>query len=774
MMTPRTPLDICIVTCDIVGPIRNGGIGTAYYSMARTLADAGHRVTVLYALGDYCENQSIAHWRAAYRDMGIAFVPMPDAGDVQGHSAIKMAAGVYRWLKDKTFDIVHIHEWRGIGFYALLAKRQGLAMQNSVVVVGAHSPVLWHLEGMNELASAEELEVDFMERESVALADVFWSPSQYMVEWMTREGWRFPRTVVVKPNLVLPDDRTPAAQTAGGAVRELVFFGRLETRKGLDLFCDALDRLAARGVRVPPVAFLGKTASVNGVPSDTYLHTRAAAWTFPWTIVSDKDRDAAMAYLREPGRVAVLPSRIDNLPYTVLECLSAGIPFIASHVGGIPEMIRDEDRDRVLFALTPEAFARCLERVLADGAAPVQPRVDAADTDADWLAWHASATRRISRRHARKTAAPDVSICVTHHNRAALLEQALDSIRRQDYPRIQVVLVDDGSDEASALALLDALEPEFHARGWLIVRQTNRYLGAARNAAIRHATGKYVMFMDDDNVAEPHEVSTFVRAAEASGADILTCFLRVFQSPTPPASRDGLPCWPFLGPARAPGLLRNVFGDANAFIRRDVFDQIGGFTEDVGVGCEDWEFFARATLRGLRLHVVPEPLVLYRQSGSGMLSTTSQHRNRMRALRPYFELVPPAFRGMIHLTHTHQLAAPADGPALPLDHVRRVVVFGTGEAGKRAIGLASRCGWDVSHLVDNNAGMWDTAAHDLPVRSPQTLLDRDFDLVIVASIGGRQAIFSQLEKMGLSHASDFVHFLEPVNVAGLTTRVTLP
>ena len=55
MMTPRTPLDICIVTCDIVGPIRNGGIGTAYYSMARTLADAGHRVTVLYALGDYCE-----------------------------------------------------------------------------------------------------------------------------------------------------------------------------------------------------------------------------------------------------------------------------------------------------------------------------------------------------------------------------------------------------------------------------------------------------------------------------------------------------------------------------------------------------------------------------------------------------------------------------------------------------------------------------------------------------------------------------------------------
>ena len=773
MTTPRAALDICIVTCDIVGPIRNGGIGTAYYSMARTLADAGHRVTVLYALGEYCENESIAHWQNAYREMGITFVPLPQDGDVQGHSAIKMSAGVYRWLKDKTFDIVHMHEWRGVAFYAVLAKRQGLALQNSVVVVGAHSPVLWHIEGMNELASAEDLEVDFMERESVALADVFWSPSQYMVEWMTREGWRLPRTVVVKSNLVLPRDRTPPAQAANGDVSELVFFGRLETRKGLDLFCDALDRLVARGVRVPAVAFLGKTATVNGVPSDTYLNTRAATWPFPWTIVSDKDRDAAMCYLREPGRVAVLPSRIDNLPYTVLECLSAGIPFIASHVGGIPEMIRDEDRARVLFALTPQAFARCLEGVLTDGATPVHPRVDAADTEADWLAWHASATRRTAKR-ARKVTTPEVSICLTHHNRAVLLQQALDSIRRQDYPSIQVVLVDDGSEDPSAIALLDALEPEFDARGWLIVRQANRYLGAARNTAIRHATGKYVMFMDDDNIAEPHEVSTFVRAAEASGADILTCFLRVFQTATPPASRDGLPCWPFLGPARAPGLLRNVFGDANAFIRREVFDRIGGFTEDVGVGCEDWEFFARATLRNLKIHVVPEPLVLYRQSGNGMLSTTSQHQNRMRALRPYFDLVPPAFRGMIHLTHTYQQNGPASEPAVPLDHVHRVVVFGTGEAGKRAIGLASRCGWEVSHLVDNNAGLWNTAAHDLSIRSPATLLDRDFDLVIVASIGGRQAIFSQLEKMGMSHSNDFVHFLEPVSVSGLTTQVTLP
>ena len=59
-------LDICIVTCDIVGPIRNGGIGTAYYNLAHALARAGHKITVLYALGQYCENETIEHCQAEY------------------------------------------------------------------------------------------------------------------------------------------------------------------------------------------------------------------------------------------------------------------------------------------------------------------------------------------------------------------------------------------------------------------------------------------------------------------------------------------------------------------------------------------------------------------------------------------------------------------------------------------------------------------------------------------------------------------------------------
>lgn len=764
-------MTICIVTCDIVGPIRNGGIGTAYTSLARLLASAGHRVTVLYALGRYCEQGSIEHWIEEYARSGIELVPAPDDLEVRGHSAMKVSHAVYRWLKDRRFDIVHAHEWRGVAFYALLAKRQGLALQDSLVCVGAHSPVLWHKEGMNELASAEELEVDFMERQSVALADVLWSPSDHMVKWMRREGWHLPRRVMTRQYVVLDGRAEPAAARPATPIRELVFFGRLETRKGLDVFCDALDRLVARGIAVPRVSFLGKPAQVGGVPSEQYLAARAARWPFRWQVIGDRDRNQALAYLAAPGRLAVLPSRIDNLPYTVLECLAAGVPFIASNTGGIPEMIREDDRAAVLFDLTAESMAEHIQRAVAAGARTLEPRIAFEQANRDWLEWHPRA-RRDRARPARPAATPLVSVVLTHFNRPRLLQQALESLRRQDYPMLEVVLVDDGSDAAEAVRYVASLDDEFDARGWRIVRQRNRYLGAARNAGVRAARGAYVLFMDDDNVAEPHEISTFVRAAEMSGADILTCFLRVFQGADAAQPDSATYCWPFLGAAVSPGVTRNSFGDANAFVRRSVFDRIGGFTEDVGLGCEDWEFFARATLAGCQLMVVPEPLVRYRQSAHGMLSTTSQHANRMRALRPYFAHVPAPLRGLLHLAH-----APApnnERPSAPrLDHVRRTVVFGTGEGGRAALKLAARCGWTVEYLVDNNASAWNTEAHGLGVRPPAALEARDYDLVIVASQAGKAAIFSQLQQMGLSHPDHFVHFLEPVQVSGVTAQVVL-
>jgi GT2 family glycosyltransferase/glycosyltransferase involved in cell wall biosynthesis len=643
---------ICIVTSDFVGPIRNGGIGTAYYGLALALAQGGHEVTVLYVLGDYCENQDIRHWQDRCRCLGVEFVPMPrlERLTFDGPWCQQTAYSVYEWLKPRTYDVVHFHEWRGHGYHALLAKRQGLAFTNTLLCVGTHSPYLWHkISDGVFVDTLEDIEFDFLERQSVALADVVISPSAYLVEWMKGQGWDLPRNVIVRQNVLPNVPSAPVHAHKAHVVKELVFFGRLEVRKGLLTFCDALDRLAGQGLDAElRVTFLGKSSTVAGRDSMEFLETRATAWPFSWSVIQDRDQAGAREYLQAPGRLAVVPSIVENSPYTVLECLGHGIPFIASDTGGIPELVGAEDRSRVLFHPTPRELAAKLGETLGREFLPARPAASPDAVRREWIEWHDSLrqpTREATRTESKAT--PLVSVCLVHFNRPRYLHQAVQSLRTQDYPHIEVVLVDDGSTDTEAIALLDELEPEFESHGWRIVRQENRYLGAARNTAARHARGEYLLFMDDDNVAKPHQISTFVRAAQASGADILTCFMDVFGGDEPPA--DGNPQvmrWLPLGGAGAVGLFWNCFGDANGLIKREVFASLGGLTEDYGLGHEDWEFYAKAVLNGFRLQVVPEPLFWYRASQQGMLRNTSFVANHMRSIRPYLDRLPGDLRGL--------------------------------------------------------------------------------------------------------------------------------
>src|SRR5262249_49772415 len=154
------------------------------------------------------------------------------------------------------------------------------------------------------------------------------------------------------------------------------------------------------------------------------------------------------------------------------------------------------DRRRVLFELTAEALAARLRDAVLKGLSPARLAFDPDKVDAEWLTWHtAAASEREAPTQVRQRSkdSPLVSVCLVHHDRPHHLKQALASLRAQDYPSIQVVLVDDGSTQPEAVAALEKLAPEFRRRGWSIVRQPNRYLGAARNTAIQHAKGRYVL-----------------------------------------------------------------------------------------------------------------------------------------------------------------------------------------------------------------------------------------------------------------------------------------
>src|SRR5260370_22080428 len=274
-------------------------------------------------------------WVASYRnEKGMKLIPHPMAHERRIHDAWASSVSyhTYVWLKahQHDFDVIHFPECQGLVFYSLLAKRQGLAFGDATFVIGTHGPTFWVKEGSQDyIRNLGELEIDFMERVSVSAADIVVSPSQYLLNWMQQNGWDLPeQTYVVPyvlPNTVRSEEAVPRQTRT--KVREIVFFGRLEIRKGLKLFCDAVDELCADSPqRDFEVTFLGKETQLYGRSSIGYISDRSKAWNVPWHLVANKNQKAAIEYLRGDGRLAVVSSLAANLPNTALDCVGGGQP----------------------------------------------------------------------------------------------------------------------------------------------------------------------------------------------------------------------------------------------------------------------------------------------------------------------------------------------------------------------------------------------------------------------------------------------------------------
>ncbi|WP_018291151.1 glycosyltransferase [Verrucomicrobium sp. 3C] len=634
---------VCVVAPEFLGWPGTGGVATAYGNLAEVLVAAGFPVTVLCALPPWAIRGDEAafreRWRA--RNVELHFLDRDPPHGVSGRPATVRSYQVYEWLRarEKSFSIVHVADHLGLGYMALLAKRQGLAFSRVTFVVGVHGGELMK-EGSRELPpDLGPMEFEFLEQESIRLADFAVSRSRFYLERMERRRWELPQRCYVEPNLVPPSFlRRSRKASVPSTLQELVFFGRLDSRKGVPLFCDALDRLAEAGQnRLERITFLGHIGVVDGRNAREYLEDRAHRWPWPWQILSDRSRDQALAYFQEgTGKLALVPSRADNYPYTLFECCLLGIPVLAARSWGIPEIVAPSDRSRVLFSPDPAELAEKLSQAFREGVRPASLAHDPEEVRERWIRFHEYlAEEQDAARIVVDGTLPFVSVCLTHHDRPRYLRQALDSLKRQDYPasRFEVILVDDGSQTPEALKALSSLEQELAERNWMLLRQKNRGLGAARNCAAARAKGDYLLFMDDDNIARPEEVSTFVQAAIRSHADLYTCIPAYFSGEEEPSGKDPEEIWIPTGGSALLGIFMNGFGDANALVRKAIFDGLGGFAEERDL-IEDWEFFLRAVLRGFRLEVVPAPLYWYRR-GHLSLFASNAGNSAIRQFREY-------------------------------------------------------------------------------------------------------------------------------------------
>lgn len=195
----------------------------------------------------------------------------------------------------------------------------------------------------------------------------------------------------------------------------------------------------------------------------------------------------------------------------------------------------------------------------------------------------------------------EVSVIIPTHNRASLLQRALDSVLAQHRPAGEVIVVDDGSTDDTAHQVRE------HYPTVRYLYQPNRGVASARNRGIRAATRPWLAFLDADDQWLPDKLARQLAALAREphyrighGEEI---WIRHGRRVNPMKKHAKTGGWLF---ERC--LPRCVISPSAVIVHREVFDAVGLFDESLPA-CEDYDLWLRVCIR-FPVQYLPEPLII--------------------------------------------------------------------------------------------------------------------------------------------------------------------
>jgi glycosyltransferase involved in cell wall biosynthesis len=206
---------------------------------------------------------------------------------------------------------------------------------------------------------------------------------------------------------------------------------------------------------------------------------------------------------------------------------------------------------------------------------------------------------------------PVVSVVIPTFDRVRFLERAIRCVLDQTFADHEVVVVDDGPTDA--IAALVSSQPDPRVR--LVRHERNRGVAAARNTGIAASRGRWVAFLDDDDLWLPTKLERQLELADRESAAVVHTLVyvadgdgNVYEGP----SEAGFALFREVAAAGYPydWLLRRSSFFINTFlVRRDCIDRVGGF--DVSLAAVDDLDFVHRLRRSYDLRLVDEPLAKY-------------------------------------------------------------------------------------------------------------------------------------------------------------------
>lgn len=302
-----------------------GGLFRHVCDLATLQSEAGHNVGIVCDARPASPDaeKALHHLAESVCRLGVTRISMSRQVGWRDFSATR---AVFKLAMACECDVLHGHGAKG-GAYARLAsarlKRRGI---KNLAFYTPHGGSLHY----DPLSFQGRIFMG-LERRLGPKTDGLIFESTYSSELYHQKVGPFPCDMRVIHNGLRPDEFYDLVLDVDAS--DFVFVGELRTLKGVDILLEALSRIA----KDRPV----KALLAGSGPDEKTFKALARKLGLSELVTFAGPTPARTAFAR--GQCLVVPSRAESLPYIVLECAAAGLPFIATDVGGISEIVADSE-----------------------------------------------------------------------------------------------------------------------------------------------------------------------------------------------------------------------------------------------------------------------------------------------------------------------------------------------------------------------------------------------------------------------------------------------
>jgi GT2 family glycosyltransferase len=340
---------------------------------------------------------------------------------------------------------------------------------------------------------------------------------------------------------------------------------------------------------------------------------------------------------------------------------------------------------------------------------------------------------------------PKVSVIIPAYNHVAYIDQCIRSVMAQTYSDYEIIVVDDGSTDGTVDVVRN------YGNQITLIEQKNSGTQAARNTAIRAASGEFLALLDSDDAWLPNKLEREMEALERLPQAGLVYSLAYMVDLSGNILFDGKPMGtPISDPERAfeELVLWDKIPTLTAIMRKECLNQIGGFDETY-VGAADWDMWLRIAHKW-PVVCVPECLALYRihqhNTTHWLLKTRYAQEEWMRVLNRALAMLP---------------ADSLEAEQLKLKAMARAHIYGTlcaataADAAAAADEFSQAISFDPEWAADSKVAVREivNAAHAYNGENPRSKKYRNFMDVFFSNMTGAAASLRPLKREALGTAA---------------------